>query len=98
MFEPRFDLGRILITPGAAQVLEDVGQQPIEYLSRHIRGDWGDLAAGDSKANDVACQFEGDVNRQERIMSSYKTSKSVKIWVITEWDRSMTTLLLPEEY
>ena len=60
-------------------------------LARHAAGDWGTMSPEDKKANDAALRF-GD-----RLMSSY-TLKGEKVWVITEWDRSKTTILLPEDY
>jgi hypothetical protein len=95
---PKFNLGRVVITPGAMAALIDSGQQPAKFLCRHQQGDWGDLSDDDKACNDAAIQFEGDVDRQDRILSGYRTAKGVKIWVITEYDRSVTTLLLPEEY
>ena len=96
--KPRFSLGQIVMTPGAAAALDADAQQPIEFLARHVRGEWGDLDASDKEANDAAIAHEGDVNRQDRIVSAYRTAKNVKIWVITEASREATTLLLPEEY
>jgi hypothetical protein len=96
--QPRFNLGNTVMTPGAAAALDEAGQLPAEFLSRHVRGEWGDVDAEDGRANDVACAHEGVEARQERILSSYRTRKNVKIWIITEWDRSVTTLLLPQEY
>ena len=96
--KPRFSLGQIVATPGALQALDDAGQQPVEFLARHVRGDWGDLDASDNQANDAACQHEGDVDKQDRILSAYKTRLNVKIWVITEYTREITTILLPTEY
>src|SRR4051812_35894469 len=94
----KFKLGKTLITPGAMSAIADSGQQPDEFIVRHATGDWGDLDEGDKTLNDAAIAHEGDVDRQERILSAYRTKKGVKIWVITEWDRSVTTVLLPEEY
>lgn len=94
----RFRLGQIVATPGALSAVADANQQPAEFLARHITGDWGDLCDDDKKSNDAAIQNEGDVSRQDRILSAYMTKKDVRIWVITEYDRSVTTLLLPEEY
>jgi len=96
--KPRFQLGQIVATPGAIDALSKSGQQPAEFLARHVMGDWGELDEEDRQSNDAAIAHEGDVDRQDRILSAYRTSKGVKIWVITERDRSVTTLLLPEEY
>lgn len=94
----RFSLGQIVGTPGAMQALEEAGQDPMTFLARHVRGDWGDLDTHDQRANDEACAHEGDTSQQGRILSAYRTRLNVKLWVITEYDRSVTTILLPEEY
>lgn len=88
----RFSLGEVLITPGASWVLWDAGQAPEKFLGRHETGDWGELDEKDRQANERALQ-EG-----ARRLSAYRTAKEVKLWVITEADRSVTTLLLPDEY
>lgn len=88
----KFSLGQTLATPGALEALEQSGQSSIEFLARHQSGDWGDVCPDDAVANDQAL-IDGD-----RILSSYRTSKGIKIWIITESDRSATTILLPEEY
>jgi hypothetical protein len=67
-------------------------QLPAEFLLRHRHGDWGDLDPEDRRANERALRL-GD-----RLLSSYRTRLDAKLWIITEWDRSATTLLLPEEY
>jgi hypothetical protein len=90
--KPLFDLGQVVGTPGALQVLEDVGQNPAELLTRHVTGDWGDLCDEDKEENEFS------VEKGFRILSAYELETGVKIWVITEADRSATTLLLPEEY
>lgn len=88
----RFPLGRILATSGALSALANSGQTALEFLARHSRGDWGEVCKEDQAANDRAVEVG------ERILSAYKTTRGVRIWIITEWDRSVTTLLLPEEY
>ena len=89
---PLFDLGQVVGTPGALQALENAGQQPGELLARHVMGEWGDLCDEDKAENDLS------VEKGFRILSAYTLQTGVKIWVITEWDRSATTILLPEEY
>jgi hypothetical protein len=84
-------LGRLLATPGALARLADAGVSPAALLVRHMAGDWGDVDADDRRANDRAVR-DGD-----RVLSAYQTSAG-RVWLITEWDRSITTLLLPEEY
>lgn len=87
-----FPLGRTLATPGALEALERSGQDAGEFLSRHQQGDWGDLSADDKRENDYS------VDKRLRIFSAYQTSKGEKLWVITEANRSVTTILLPSEY
>ena len=84
-------LGKVVATPGVLKLLSDAGEHPSEYLARHATGDWGELWAFDRRQNEKALR-EG-----LRIFSSYDTPAG-RIWVITEADRSATTLLLPEEY
>jgi len=95
--EPKFNLGRLLATPGALRTLEESGQTPHDFISRHARGDWGDVCDDDKQANEVAL-VDGS-----RLLSSYKTSTNVKLWVITEatddnGQRAATTILRPDEY
>ena len=90
--KPLFDMGKIVSTPGALDALERAGQSPGEFLAKHVRGDWGEVDAEDKTANDAAVQ-EGS-----RILSAYRLNTQIKLWVITEADRSSTCLLLPEEY
>lgn len=92
MGEPRFKLGQVVATPGAQEALEDAGQLPGEFLRKHVAGDWGDVEADDRRENEVS--VEGGF----RLLSAYKTSKGVNLWVITEADRSSTCFLLPDEY
>jgi hypothetical protein len=87
-----FELGRIVATPGALRALEAAEQQPAEFLDRHVNGDWGDLGDEDKQENEFS------VRNGFRILSAYTTNAGEKIWIITEADRSATTLLLPEEY
>jgi hypothetical protein len=87
-----FPLGRIYLTPGASEELEMANQEPFEFLAKHQRGDWGIVGKEDSQENDFS------VKNGFRILSAYKTNKNVKLWIITEADRSCSTILLPEEY
>jgi hypothetical protein len=89
---PLFPLGRILATPGALEALQKANQQPWEFLAKHACGDWGDLDAHDSAENDFS------LDHGFRLLSSYTTAAGDKLWIITEADRSATTLLLPDEY
>lgn len=88
----RFQLGRLFITPGAAEVLSDAGQSAQDYISRHARLEQGELSDEDFRENLFS------VSRQLRIFSAFRTGTGVKIWCVTEADRSATTLLLPSEY
>ena len=90
--EPIIALGRLVATPGALAALTATGTHPLELLSRHACGDWGVLCAEDRRANDCA------VAEGERILSAYRLLDGTKLWVITEWDRSATTILRPDEY
>ena len=94
----RFNLGQIVATPGALEALAANGTQPSEFLNRHHQCDWGDLDDEDKRLNDEAVAHEGDGDRQGRVLSAYHLKNNVKIWVISEWHRSVTTVLLPEEY
>jgi hypothetical protein len=89
---PRFPLGRIVATPGALRALEHTNQNPFEFLERHQAGDWGELCEEDKRENEFS------VRNGFRILSSYRTRNGTKIWVITEADRSVTTLLRAHEY
>ena len=87
-----FPPGQTVMTAGALDALARAEQHPGDFLGRHLRGDWGELCEEDRNANQTALK-EG-----LRLMSSYRTSTGQRIWIITEADRSVTTLLLPEEY
>ena len=87
-----FRLGRLCATNGAIRTLTSAAADPIELMARHLAGDWGDLNAADRAANDRALQSG------ERIISAYRLGNDQKIWIITEADRSATTILLPAEY
>ena len=90
--QPAFELGQIVATPGALAALKKAGQQPGEFLTRHINRDWGDLDEDDRKENEYS------LDQGFRLLSAYRTHAGDKLWIITESDRSVTTLLLPEEY
>jgi hypothetical protein len=90
--QPAFELGQIVATPGALAAIKKAGQQPGEFLTRHINRDWGDLDEEDRKEN------EHSLEHGFRLLSAYKTNAGDRLWIITEADRSVTTLLLPEEY
>ena len=87
-----FPLGRVLASPGVLLALEKAGQQPQEFLDRHASGDWGEVDSHDAEENEISLQ------NGLRLLSSYTTVTGDRLWIITEADRSATTLLLPEEY
>jgi hypothetical protein len=89
---PRFRLGTLTTTPGALAALVQSGQSPAHFLARHASGDWGDVGPEDRRLNDEALR-DGS-----RILSCDHTAKGVRLWVITEADRSSTCILLPSEY
>ena len=92
MDKPLFYLGRLVGTPGAIDFL-DANDVPVtDLIQRHVAGDWGDLDDEDKRMNDHAAAQGG-----LRIFSAYKVGAS-KVWIITEADRSSTTILLPDEY
>ena len=88
----RFPLGQIVATPGALSALTEAGDSPTSFLRRHVVGDWGELDEDDRREN------ERSVSAGCRLLSAYTTSIGIRLWIITEADRSATTLLLPEEY
>ncbi|WP_334189416.1 hypothetical protein [Noviherbaspirillum sp.] len=87
-----FRLGRLVATPQALYTLEQQGVTPFALLKRHASGDWGDVSAEDAMANQIALQSGS------RLFSAYRIGDDSRIWVITESDRSCTTILLPAEY
>lgn len=90
--KPVLPLGECQMTPGARDAAEEVQISLPRLLTRHAGGDWGDLSREDWNLNDAALK-EGN-----RILSSYKFSNAVTFWIITEGDRSATTVMLPDEY
>ena len=89
---PLFPLGELVATPGALAALQKAGQSPAEFLSLHVRGQWGDISEEDRRENEYSLQHGF------RLLSSYRTKANETIWLVTESDRSVTTLLLPSEY
>lgn len=95
--KPKFPLGQVVATPGALEVIEASGQSSQEFLGRHLRLEQGDLCDEDHELNAEA------VKDGSRILSSFKTAKGERIWVITEaadedGKRAATTLCRPDEY
>jgi len=112
-FAPRFALGQLYYTPGAQEVLQRYQISPFDLLKRHVMGDWGELCAEDVQANEEALtcgarlmssytlpspNSDSDNTVDGNNQSDGSTLKPVKIWLITESDRSVTTILLPDEY
>ena len=85
--DQKFELGRLLATPGTLELGIDL----LPYLERHASCDWGDMCPEDKQENDYS------LTRHLRLFSAYETPQG-KIWIITEADRSATTILLPDEY
>jgi hypothetical protein len=89
---PLFPVRQVVATPGALEALREAGQNPLELLKRHQSGDWGVMPDEDRRENDFS------VKHGLLIVSAYILSTGVKVWLLTEWDRSVTTFLLPSEY
>ena len=92
MAKEKFPPGRIVATPGALAALEASGEAPVRYLARHIAADWGDVDEHDYRENEFS------LIHGFRLLSAYTLNSGTKIWIITEADRSYTTILLPEDY
>ncbi len=88
---PKFSIGRLVATPGAVELLKEARVNPRTLLKRHMKGDWGNLCDFDKEQNDIALKTDA------RLMSSYDIQGGT-VWIITEWNRSVTTILLPEDY
>ena len=89
-----FPLGHVVATPGALRALAGLERPNVleALLGRHLLGDWGDLGPEDWEANDL------DLKAGGRLLSVYQLAPEVTVWVITEADRGVTTILLREEY
>jgi hypothetical protein len=88
----RFELGAVVATPGALEVLGNLEVSPTELLERHASGDWGEIPSEDARENEYSLE------RGFRVLSSYPLPSGERIWIITEADRSSTCILLPSEY
>ncbi len=88
----KFTLGQLVMTPGVFKAIAQAGQDPMGFILRHATGDWGELGEEDKAENELS------LAHGFRLLSAYRTTKGVKLWVIAEADRSATTILLPEEY
>jgi len=87
-----FPLGQIVATPGALEALDHAAINAADLIRRHQSGDWGNVLPGDAEEN------QRSIENGWRILSSYAIGNDQNLWIITEADRSVTTLLLPEEY
>jgi hypothetical protein len=87
----RFPIGQLVATPSALRLLELHGILPLRLIARHIHGDWGNVPPEDAALNNEALKYGS------RILSSYQVGNE-RVWIITEADRSSTTILLPDEY
>ena len=88
----KFSLGQLVATPGALEALKEAKVSFLPYIRRHLEGDWGDVCPKDAAENELSLK-EGF-----RLLSAYTLLSGDRIWIITEADRSATTILLPEEY
>lgn len=97
----KLELGELCTTPGAQMLLRQYRISPFQLLARHVTGDWGDICKEDAEANNEALLVGA------RVLSAYALQPPLgqseplavaHVWLITEADRSVTTLLLPEEY
>ncbi|MGR0116431.1 hypothetical protein [Ralstonia pseudosolanacearum] len=89
----RFSPGRVVVSTGINALIQKGRLNPGPYLARHLCGDWGDLDDGDRQLNEAALRSGTD-----RLVSSYDIAPDLTLWIITESDRSVTTLLMPSEY
>ena len=87
-----FRSGQVVATPAALVALEKAEQAAGKFLTRHFEGDWGDLCEEDKQENQYS------LSHHLRLMSAYTLKTGQKLWIITEADRSVTTLLLPSDY
>ena len=92
-----FPLGRLMITRGVNDLMannESFANHIVDSLKRHASGDWGDICDEDKAKNESALEAGG-----LRLLSAYEKDEGFpKIWILTEWDRSVTTILFPDEY
>jgi len=93
----KFTSGSVVSTPGAIEALARNDERPSTFLIRHFTGDWGNLDAHDRAANEAAL-IPDEHGEHDRILSAYNLHDGTRIWIITEADRSATTILLPDEY
>lgn len=92
IIESKFNFGNVVATTPLFEYCRDRGFPLFPYMVRHAQGDWGDVCKEDWESNDEA------LKSGQRLLSEYKLPDGKRIWIITEWDRSATTLLFPEDY
>ena len=92
MRQGRLQLGRVVLTRAVNELVAEGGFNPMDLLRRHAAGDWGDISEDDRALNNTA------LIQEERVMSAYQVNNDLVVWIITEADRSVTTLLLPQDY
>jgi hypothetical protein len=90
--QAKFSMGLVFATPGALAAFEEADESSLVFLMRHASGDWGDVCSEDRQANEFALE------NKLRLFSVYHLEDGTKIWIITEAERSVTTILLPSEY
>ena len=92
IIESKFNFGNVVATRPLFEYCKARGFSLLPYMVRHAQGDWGDVCKEDWESNDEA------LKSGQRLLSEYKLPDGKRIWIITEWDRSATTLLFPEDY
>lgn len=88
----KFPLGQLVATPGALEALKEAEVSFLPYIRKHLEGDWGNVCPEDAAENELSLE------QGFRLLSAYNLPGGCKIWILTEADRSATTILLPEEY
>jgi hypothetical protein len=89
---PNFSLGDVVVTPAALEALQESDEEASFFLNQHALGNWGVVSSDDAALNDQALRDE------TRIFSAYLLQSGVRIWIISEADRSATTVFLPDQY
>lgn len=92
IIDSKFNFGNVVATTPLFEYCKARGFSLFPYMVRHAQGDWGDVCKEDWESNDEA------LKSGQRLLSEYKLPDGKRIWIITEWDRSATTLLFPEDY
>lgn len=92
LVESKFELGRVVATTAVLTWANQNGVDLAPYLARHAVGDWGEMTREDREQNESAL-----ASGEARLFSAYDTPAG-RLWIITEWDRSVTTILTPEDY